>query len=283
MSTDTDNTRAALQNLQACAAILPRLSASMSGLGLNLASLETECQSTIVSAHLVGTSLESLFAMWDRLQPGIPDQIAELIFRQLLIGITATTQDVSAFRSTATSLQVTTEAAIGQLNSAIAVTNQRIQAEQHDLAQLQTDIQNIQARIASLQHELSGSTGFWQGFAEGLSLGIYHPIEDNINEQRNLYRQAVEKQQSVSRTLAAIQMNRELLSQAIQSLTVAEGLDESTVTLENVMLRISGLAAKTEHDDTQLTAATNGQVAAFFRNRFNADMTELAAWRGVFL
>jgi hypothetical protein len=282
MSTDSDNTRAALQNVQTCATILPRLSAGMNGLGLDFASLETGCRSTMVNAHLLGTDLDSLFNLWDTLRPELPDQVAELILRRLLVGIMTTARDVSSFRATATSLQVTTETAIGQLNTAIAATKQHIQDEQNQVAQLETDMQNIQSRIAQLQQQMSGSDGFWQAFAEGLSMGIYHPIEDDLNEQRDLYRQAVEKRQSVCSDLTAIQSNTELLSQASQSLTLAEGLDDSTVTLENVVLRISGLAAKTEHDDTQATEATNGKVAAFFRNRFNADMTELAGWRGVF-
>jgi hypothetical protein len=282
MSTDIDKTKTALQNLRDSATILPKLSASMNGLGLDFADLEKECQSTMVDAHLLGTDLESLFAVWDTLQPGLPDQVAELILRRLLISIMAATQDVSSFRATATSLQVTTEAAIGQLNTAIAATKQRIQDEQDQLTQLATDMQNIQNRMAQLQQEMSGSTGFWQAVGEALSGGAYHPIEDNLNEQRDLYRQAVDKRQSVINDLAAIQANTDLLSRASQSLALAEGLDDSTATLENVVLRISGLAAKTEHDDTQATEATNGKVAAFFRNRFNSDMTELATWRGVF-
>lgn len=130
---------------------------------------------------------------------------------------------------------------------------------------------------------MSGSEGFWQAVAEGATMGIYHPIEDDINQQRDLYRQAVEKRQTLIGDLTAIRANTDLLTHASQSLTLAEGLDDSTATLENIVLRISGLAAKTEHDDTQATEATNGKVAAFFRDRFNADMTELTSWRGVFL
>jgi hypothetical protein len=254
----------------------------MNGLGLNFADLEHASQSTMVDAHLVGTDLDSLFPMWDKLQPGLPDQEAELTLRQLLVGIMAATKDVSSFRAAATSLQVTSETAIGQLSRAIAETKQRIQDEQNQLTQLATDMQNIQNRMTQLQQQLSGSDGFWQTVGEVLSAGIYHPIEDDLNEQRDLYRQAVEKHQRASSDLAAIKTNTELLSRASQSLTLAEGLDDSTVSLENVVLRISALAAKTEHDDTQITEATNGKVAAFYRDRFNADMTELTGWRGVF-
>jgi len=254
----------------------------MNGLGLDFASLEGGCQSTMVNAHMLGADLDSLFSSWDKLQPGLPDQVAELMLRQLLVGIMATAKDVGSFRTTATSLQVTAETAIGQLGTAIAATKQRIQDEQNQAAQLDTDMQNIQNQIAQLQQQMSGSTGFWQTVGEVLSGGAYHPIEDNLNAQRDLYRQAVDKRQRVINDLAAIQANTDLLSQASQSLTLAEGLDDSTATLENVVLRISGLAARTEHDDTQATEATNGQVAAFFRERFNVDMTELAGWRGVF-
>ena len=117
-----------------------------------------------------------------------------------------TSKDVSSFRTTATSLQVTAETAIGKLNTAIAATKQRIQDEQSQVAQLETDMQNIQNQIAQLQQQMSGSDEFWQAFAEGLSLGIYHPIEDDINQQRDLYQQAVEKRQNVRSDLAAIQI-----------------------------------------------------------------------------
>jgi hypothetical protein len=254
----------------------------MSGLGLDFASLERGCQLTIVNAHLLGSDLDSLFSTWDMLKPDLPDPVAEAFLRRLLVSIMTTAKDVGSFRTAATSLQVTAETAIGQLNTAIGATKQRIQDEQSQVTQLETDMQNIQNQIAQLQQQMSSSDEFWKAFAEGLSLGIYHPIEDDINQQRNLYQQAVEKRQQARSDLVAIQANSDLLSQASQSLTLAEGLDDSTTTLENVMVRISGLAAKTEHDDTQATEATNGKVAAFFRNRFNADMTELAGWRGVF-
>lgn len=100
----------------------------------------------MVNAHLLGSDLDSLFTVWDTLQPGIPEQVAALTLRRLLIGIVAAAKDVSSFRTAATSLQVTTETATGQLNIAIAATKQRIQDEQNQVAQRETDMRNIQTR-----------------------------------------------------------------------------------------------------------------------------------------
>lgn len=282
MSTDTDNTRAALQNIRDFQSMLPVLTPAVNSLGFNFGDVTNVSSQTTVSATVLGARLERLFIGWDRLQTAMADTEAELIFRGILVNITATCQATKAFRGDAISLQATAEALNGELGNAIQGLNSRLTAERQDLAQSDGRVVQSNAAIQSLQVQLSGSKGFWKGFEQGVTLGIYHPVDDNLNDQRNLYNQAVQAYQTAERDIEQIQANTHVLLQANQSLRLVVGLGGSTVSLENIVLTISGLAAETQHDGTQLTGTTNGRVAEFFRNRFNKDMTTLAAWRDVF-
>jgi hypothetical protein len=219
----------------------------------NLDNLAQLSNTTTVSANELGSNLKSLFKTWGKLQPSISDSAAQTFFLQLLTNITATSQATKAFRDSAVSLHIAAEESSNNVANAVNNLTAQLSAAQAELDKLKTHITGINTQPTL-----------------------------NPDQQRDLFNQTQQKYLLMQKDFMETQADTYMLNKLQLSLSLVKGLDSNTVSFENIVLKISGLADQTEHDGTQSTGATNGRVAEFFRNRFNTEMTELLDWRGVF-
>ena len=191
--TDSERTKNALNDIQTFLSMGQSIVSIMRSPGLDqnqiidaqfaADAMTAQCQDTIAHAHVLGMDLDRLFSAWNQFSPDMSNVIAELQIRAMLMTITATTKAMANFKADTVSLQIAVNELIGDLNGVTSVLNGRLIEEETAVANIKGELNRINERIRHLQSELSGSDGFWTGFSEGITLGIYHPVDDNLDEQ----------------------------------------------------------------------------------------------------
>lgn len=239
-------------------------------------------QSVLADASLSNEEFDELFPIWNLIQHDLPDEIVDLLLRKMFINITATAKVIKNLRASVTLLNVKGNEMIGNLEKEIYALNEKISGETQDLTKLEENIQKIKQNISSLRRKISGSSGFWKGFSEGITAGIYHPVDDNLNEQERLLRDYKRAHISALNKLQQIKNDKLELEHSQTSLNDIINLDDSTVSLENCMQSLCSLVSKTHHSDGRVVSTDNDKISNFFRKRFDKYMKELATWRDVF-
>jgi hypothetical protein len=282
MSVDPINTKSALQKVSMFLAMEPSFTSLMNPSVFRLNNLTDTCHTALRKASILGSEMDELFLAWNLLTPDISSTSAEIVFRKLLIAITATTRATREFRQSAISLYVAANKSVEGLDEYLASLHKNISQAKNKLTECEAALHKTRIAIHKLKKELSGSSGFWKGFAQGITDGIYHPVNDNLVRQRELYESYLQEQNKLSKNVRQQEAEMLMLHQGQAVLSHVQGLDSSTVSLENAVLRISTLASETQHDNERAIATNGNHVAAFFQNRFKEDMSELVTWRDVF-
>ncbi|MCG8334233.1 MAG: hypothetical protein MJE63_06925 [Proteobacteria bacterium] len=282
MSADTDKTRAALQSILSFIEKEPSYVAITNRFDINLADTFTACQKTYSDAKILGQDLADLFATWNQIQPRAPDVLAEILIRSMVLKIETTSEELDRLKQDSSKLNVAANEVIGDLSTVSRRLHAQLETEQEETRRLESELNATSNEINHINHELSGSSGFWQGFLTGITAGIYSGLRDKLSKQKALRSQYNCQLQQLNQKSLQTQQDIQTINQIDPALSSVNSLDTSIVALENTMQSLMALAKQTEHDGEHIIGQENGKVAEFYHKRFENDMNALLEWQNVF-
>ena len=245
--------------------------------GSTLATLDTSTRALLVSIGQVCTGVEAVRRDWSDLSQ-VP--IGGLSAR--IPGVIAKLDTLNKQGQIAAAAAVSSKV---ELAKALPLIDRAIDTDQIHLQVLNAQLQGANAMLtaaeANLQRareELDGGKGFLNGFLTAITIGIYNPLQDNINQATssialiNLQRQQINARlQETQATQAELRAKRDLLQ-------VLSGMDNTITGFQNTIHAAAGsLSAALDHLSHSGQAATQG-AAEFYMSRVRADMKELSAW-----
>lgn len=283
ISADPDKTRAALQN------IINFIESERSYVNItnqykiiNLADTMRASHTTYADARILGQDLAALFDIWNQLQPSDSDEAAEATIRKMVVQIDTSSKELDCLKQASSNLNVASNEVIGELENVSQNLQDKLTQEEQQIQSIKASLAATAQEINHINDQLSGSSGFWEGFKTGISLGIYSGLRDKLSKQKELQSQYNSQLLQLQRTSQQTRQDAETINQLNQVLSSVSVLDTCIVSLENTMNTLITLAQQTEHDGDRITGTENGKVAQFFRNKFNNDMTALLEWQNVF-
>ncbi len=282
MSADTDNTRAALQNISNFIRAEPSYVNITNQYNISLADTMTTSKTTYSDATTLGQELAALFATWNKLQLNDSDEAAEFTIRRMVVQIDTSSEELARLKQASNNLNVAANEVIGDLEPVSQQLHTKLDTEQRQIQSLQASLAATAQEINHIHDQLSGSSGFWDGFLTGITAGIYSGLRDKLSKQNALRSMYNSQLQQLQQTSQQTQRDIQTINQVSPALSSVNKLDASLVSLENSMQTLATLAQKTEHDGDRITGTENGKVAQFYYNRFNKDMTALLEWQNVF-
>jgi hypothetical protein len=282
MSTNTNNTKAALNSVLEFIKIEPSFASVASSYGVDLSSTMSSSQETYADATALGADLSSLFTKWDELVPSLTDAQADIVIKMMLVEIDNSEEELVKLKASSTLLSEYVNSSIPALQTVSNNIHAQIITEQEEMVTLRANMNSTVSQINQINKELSGSSGFLEGFLTGITAGIYSGLRDKLNKAKSLRSSYAREYVKLQQTSNQKQNDQRVIPQIDSALRSVQSLYTSIVSLENTMEALSTLAKSTEHDGTLIVGTENGKVAAFYRNRFNKDMTALLEWKNVF-
>lgn len=282
MSTNTNKTKAALNSVLEFIRIEPSFTAMASKYGVDLSNTMSSSNATYAGATVLGADLSLLFATWDELVTDLTDAEAEIVIKRMLVEIDNSDEELVKLKASSTLLSEYVNSSIPALQTVSNTIHAQIVAEKSEMITLRTNMTSTVNQINQINKELSGASGFLQGFLTGITVGIYSGLRGKLNKAKSLRSSYALEYTKLQQTSNQTQNDQRVIPQIDSALKSVQSLYTSIVSLENTMEALSTLAKSTEHDGTRIVGTENGKVAAFYRNRFNKDMTALFEWKNVF-
>jgi len=249
--------------------------------GISLTDLFNVSKTTYTSATALGFDLSAVFSNWDLILASSTDADAENNLRSMLVHLDSSLEELNKLKGNSANLNVKANDVMGKLQGLSTQLHNDYATQQGQINQCSANIVNTVNQINSINRQLSGSSGFWEGFKTGISLGIYSGLRDKLSEQKRLRdqynnerNQLVSAQQQTQRDIVAISQ----IDPIVQHVT---SLDSNVVALENIVLNLNELAKQTEHDGSK-TGSGNTKVAEYYKAHFGSDMSQLQLWKNVF-
>jgi len=280
MSETTDVSQA-LRNIQALLQQRPNCNQIQQQYKINFDIAFAQANKTACAASVLGSDIQETCATWTDITHGMPDEIAQMKIQVLAMGLQHSQEAVTQLKAEVNNLNMTSNDIIGELDNLSGELNNQISAEQAKINNLNQSLQGNAAQITSVQSQLSGSSGFWQGFLTGITAGIYSGLRDKLShlrDLRNSYNSEIQQLQITSIQLTA---NCNTINQAKSLMSTFSGLYTGVVALENVLVSINALIAQTQHDGDKIITTNNEPVAKFFLARFGNDMNALLQWKNI--
>jgi len=282
MSTDIKHTQEAISHILNFIKKEPSFASTAIKYKVDLSKTLTLSQSVYANTCTLGSDLSSLFTTWDQLTADKTDDEAEVLIKILLVEIDNSEEELKKLKAVSSSLNESVNSAESALKNVASNIHNQITAEKKQMENLQVDIKNTADEINKINKELSGSSGFLEGFLTGISAGIYSGLRDKLSQAKSLRNTYANQYAQIQRTFSQTQYDEKTISQIDFELQLVSDLYSSVVSLENTLQALSVLAKSTEHDGSRIYRTENGKVAAFYRERFNKDMTQLLEWKNVF-
>lgn len=282
MSTNTNKTKTALNSVLEFIRIEPSFANTARRYGVDLNSTMSSSQETYADAIALGADLSSLFVTWDELVPSLTDAQADILIKRMLVEIDNSEEELVKLKASSILLSEYVNSSIRALQIVSNTIHAQIITEQTQMVALRANMNSAVNQINQINKELSGSSGFLQWFLTGITAGIYSGLRDKLSKAKSLRSSYTREYTQLQQTAIQTQNDQRVIPQIDSALRLVQSLYASIVSLENTMEALSTLAKSTEHDGTRIVGTENGKVAAFYRNRFNKDMTALLEWKNVF-
>jgi len=249
--------------------------------GSTLATLDTSTRTLLVSIGQVCTGVEAITRDWSDLS-----QVPIGVLSTRLPGVIAKLDSLNKQGQIAAAAAVNSKV---ELAKVLPLIDRAIDTDQNNLLALDAQLHAANAMLTAAEanlrrarEELDGGKGFLNGFLTAITVGIYNPLQDNINQATssialiNLQRQQVSaRKQETQATQAELKAKRDLL-QALSR------MDNTITGFQNAIHAAAGsLSAALDHLTRSGQSATQG-AAEFYLSRVRADMSELSAWSDKF-
>ena len=163
----------------------------------------------------------------------------------------------STTKSNAESLSAVVSAQISNLN--VAIQNYNNQAQQS-----QVDYNNALNDYNSANSQLSGSSGFWNGFLTGLTLGIDNRIKQEMNAATNAMNSAQASLNAAQQASANSNQTQFVLNSCVSSLNQLSNLLSGLTDLQNSINSVSSSCKQGAQDEKNAANANDPAVINVF-------------------
>lgn len=283
-SGDSDRTKAALQN------IINFIKSERFYVSIANQYKTINLTDTVLCSHaidsdaiILGKDLAALFNTWNQLQSSDSDMIVEARIREMVTRIDLFKEELDRFQKDATNLNIVANQVMGELESVFQNLQNQLNQEKQQIQIVEASLATAVREMNHINEQLSGSSGFWEGFKTGISFGIYSGLRHQLSKQNELRSQYNSKLLELQRTSQQTKQDAAATRQLNCILSSVSVLDTCIVSLENRINTLIALTKQTEHNGDRIIGTDNKKVAQFFQDRFNNDMTALFKWQNVFL
>ena len=249
--------------------------------GISLTDLFNASKTTYISATALGFDLSGVFSNWSLILASSTDESAENNLRSMLVHLSSSIEELNKLKANSSNLNVKANDVMGKLQGLSKQLHNDFTTQQEQINQCNTNIVNTVNQINSINSQLSGSSGFWEGFKTGISLGIYSGLRDKLSQQKSLRDRYNNEKNQIQNAQQQTQRDIVAISQIDPIVQHVTSLDTNVVAIENIILNLNELAKKTEHDGSK-TGSGNKKVAEYYKEHFGVDMQQLLLWKNVF-
>lgn len=241
-----------------------------------------KAQQTYDRIEMFKVDLDQIVQDWGNLTSSSEDIIAELFIRRLLTDLDTAQNTLKHLQSAASDLKTNSSQVSTELSEKLKQLEAELTSEEQQIDQLNTQLTETGKNLNKIKAQLSGASGFWEGFKTGISFGAYSGLRDKLNQEKSLQHDYNVKLSQLKSASATIQSDTQAIRQVQPALKTCTDLYDNLAPLQNTLSELLEQAKETEHDGDKVVSATKMKVADFYAKKLDKKMQDLLAWQNAF-
>jgi len=249
---------------------------------INLVTTYEKAQQAYDGVEMFKDDLEQIVQDWSNLTSSSEDMIAELFIRSLVTDLDTAQDTLKQLQSVASDLKTNSTKVGTELSEKLKQLEAELTSAEQQIDQLNTQITETGKSLNKIKDQLSGASGFWEGFKTGISFGAYSGLRNKLSQEKSLQQDYSAKLSQLKSASSTIQSDVQAIKQVQPALSTCDYLYDNLAPLQNTLSELLEQVKETEHDGDKVVSATKMKVADFYAKKLDKKMQDLLAWPKAF-